>query len=78
MNALIEYLYHLPDGDGYFGYRIFKEYIEYVDIDNWAGNGDTKYWSHQEFYKAFKNSQGGLEQATIKFLIDQRLIELRE
>lgn len=43
MNALIEYLYHLPDGDGYFGYRIFKEYIEYVDIDNWAGNGDTKY-----------------------------------
>lgn len=49
MNALIETSHHLPDGNVYLGYRVFKDYYEDVDIDYWAGNGDTKYWPHQEF-----------------------------
>jgi len=71
---LYEAILSLPDGDGYFGYYVYKTHVEYVDVDEWTGGSEPKYWSHQEFYNEHKDSEGGLEKAVIEFLMNNKFI----
>lgn len=61
--------------DGYFGYQVFPDYIEYVDLDEWTGGSPSKFWSHQEFYDQFKSSTDDqMVVSVISFLVKNKLV----
>jgi len=63
--------------DGYFGYRVYHGYVEYVDNDRWTGANDRKCWSHQEFYNEFYNQKEvSMEKEVIEFLVTNKLVKM--
>lgn len=76
MEPLYDAIQHLPDYGGYFGYSVYKEYITYVDIDEWTGGSPERHWSHQAFYEEFMDQkEDGMAQGVIEFLKTNNLVK---
>jgi len=78
MEPLFENRIQLPNYDGYFGYKVYKEYVEYVDLDEWNGDKEPRYWTHQEFYNEFCNQEEVLKKGVIEFLVANKLVKMTD